>query len=213
MRSLYDRLLTIWHNTFLEPSSNAFLVNGPGPSTRQPMSPGPQLLEYMSMLSSLCTKAADSVASVDLIPSSKRRMPNTRQCNDKGHCVCNNNDTFMGIQKFILLDIDMTRQRHIFLNMYINLPSPKFTCIYCFFTFSDTFPMIKICDTLLSSLLSAVNPVYCYKTSSWECSTSENYYHEQSRMDKTQGFPALLPKDIQITSAMFIREFFLKDVQ
>ena len=38
-------------------------------------------------------------------------------------------------------------------------------------------------------------------------------------MDKTQGFPAPLRKDIQITSAMFIREFlrkicyrFLKDV-
>lgn len=52
------------------PILRASLVSSPGPSTRHPMLPGPQLFEYMSTMFSLYTKAADSVASVDLkLPS------------------------------------------------------------------------------------------------------------------------------------------------
>ena len=68
------------------PFSKAALVSGPGPSICHAISPGPQLLEYMSMLSSLCTKAADSVASVDLMSSSKMRMPDTREYGIQSLC-------------------------------------------------------------------------------------------------------------------------------
>ena len=68
------------------PFSKAALVSGPGPSICHAISPGPQLLEYMSILSSLCTKAADSVASVDLMSSSKRRMPDTREYGIQSRC-------------------------------------------------------------------------------------------------------------------------------
>ena len=68
------------------PFSKAALVSGPGPSIWHAESSGPQLLEYMSILSSLCTKAADSVASVDLMSSSKIRMPDTREYGTKSRC-------------------------------------------------------------------------------------------------------------------------------
>ena len=68
------------------PFSKAALVSGPGPSISDAESAGPQLLEYMSILSSLCTKAADSVASVDLMSSSKIRMPDTREYGTKSRC-------------------------------------------------------------------------------------------------------------------------------
>ena len=60
----------------LMPFSKAALVSGPGPSIGHAESSGPQLLEYMSILSSLCTKAADSVASVASFSSSRKRMSN-----------------------------------------------------------------------------------------------------------------------------------------
>ena len=41
------------------------------------MSPGPQLFEKISILSISCINALDSVASVDLMSSSKRRIPET----------------------------------------------------------------------------------------------------------------------------------------
>lgn len=46
LKTCYSLLL---YNTIVVPSSKALLASGPGPSTSQPMSPGPQLLEYMSM--------------------------------------------------------------------------------------------------------------------------------------------------------------------
>ena len=69
------------------PFSKAALVSGPGPSICHAISPGPQLLEHMSILSSLCTKAADSVASVDLFLPSKMRMPYTREYGFKFRCL------------------------------------------------------------------------------------------------------------------------------
>ena len=67
------------YNTVVVPCFKALLASGPGPSTSQPMSPGPQLLEYMSMLSSLWFKAKNSHASVDQMPESKRRTPETKE--------------------------------------------------------------------------------------------------------------------------------------
>ena len=68
------------------PFSKAALVNGPGPSIIHAESSGPQLLEYMPIISSLCTKAADSVASVASFTSSKKRMPNRREYGIESRC-------------------------------------------------------------------------------------------------------------------------------
>ena len=67
------------YNTVVVPSSKALLASGPGPFTSQPKFPGPQLLEYMSMYSSLCIKDESSCASVDQMPESKRRIPETKK--------------------------------------------------------------------------------------------------------------------------------------
>ena len=67
------------YNTVVVPSSKALLASGPGPFTSQPMFPGPQLLEYMSMYSSLCIKDESCCASVDETPEPKRQTPETKE--------------------------------------------------------------------------------------------------------------------------------------
>jgi len=62
-------------HTIRVPCSRTSVNRGPGPSTCQPMSPGPQLLEYMSIRFFLWLSALASDWSVDLVRSSNIRTP------------------------------------------------------------------------------------------------------------------------------------------
>ena len=69
------------------PFSKAALVSGPATPIFLPMSSNPQLLEYMSILPSLCVKASALISSSDDADLLKgRRMPDIREYRIQSRC-------------------------------------------------------------------------------------------------------------------------------